>query len=335
VKKIKFKKGFLISLVISGLTTTARIARINATQLGYLIFHFVYLFSLIFIIWFVCQYFVHQKKKKTAKIVLYLILTGVISIVHHVIIQYLFAHWFMSYSDFPLIDKLSDQQQYLTLQFRGIVYGALVYFILYYFNIIVEKQNSILEIQQLKKEKLEAQLNSLKQQISPHFLFNSLSTLKTMVKEADAKKFIIQLSNVYRYLLQFNEHSLTTLREELDFTNSYLHVLRERFEEALEVTMQIDETVLDKRLPPLALQLLIENAIKHNIISLDEHLLIEIFNEKDVFLVVRNTLHPKLSREKSTGVGLQNIKERYALLSDKKIEIHQSDLSFAVKIPLL
>ena len=335
MKKIAFKKGFLISLIISGLATTGRIARINATQVGYLIFHFIYLFSFIFIIWLVCQYFVRQKKMETIKIVLCLLIVGLISIVYHVIAQYFFAQWFVSYSDFPLIDKLGDQQQYLTLLFRGIAFGALVYFILYYLNIIVEKQNSILEIQQLKKEKLEAQLNTLKQQISPHFLFNSLSTLKTMVKEADAKKFIVQLSNVYRYLLQFNEHSLTTLREELDFTNSYLHVLRERFEEALEVRMQIDEAVLDNWLPPLALQLLIENAIKHNIISLDEHLLVEIFNEKDVFLVVKNTLQPKLSREKSTGVGLQNIKERYALLSDKKIEIYQSDLSFVVKIPLL
>jgi LytS/YehU family sensor histidine kinase len=205
----------------------------------------------------------------------------------------------------------------------------------YYIAALQEAQQAKTEIEQLKKENLEARLNLLKQQISPHFLFNSLSTLKTIAPDNNTRQYIMQLSNVYRYLLNYNDNNMATLQNELAFTNSYLYILKERFENALQVNIQVPEQVLLKNMPPLALQILIENAIKHNVTSADEPLHINISSEQDAVLVVQNNLQPKLSFEKGSGKGLQNISDRYQLLSGKQIDIIQTRDHFIVKLPLL
>ncbi|MDF1675107.1 MAG: histidine kinase [Vicingaceae bacterium] len=219
---------------------------------------------------------------------------------------------------------------------RGVIISGVIYFIGYYLNILAEKQKASIEIEQLKKEKLSAQLEELKQQMSPHFLFNSLNTLKTIVPDENSKTYIVKLANVYRYLLSFNSKHLTTLKDELDFVESYLYILKERFEDALEITIDIDESLMENYIPPLSLQLLIENAIKHNIVSMDDPLKINVTNNnsKDM-LIISNNLQLKSSKENSTGMGLDNIKTRYQLLAQKDILISKNENSFSVQIPLL
>jgi LytS/YehU family sensor histidine kinase len=221
------------------------------------------------------------------------------------------------------------------LYIKGMFLAGLIILIWYYWNGTIERQKTIVEVEQLKKENLEAQLNSLKQQISPHFLFNSLSTLQTIVPNESAKEFIAKLSEVYRYLLSNSENHLVSLREELDFSQSFLYILKERFEDGLLVTLTIDPAVLDLQIPPFSLQLLIENAIKHNSISFEEPLQISISNDNDKNIVVWNNLQPKISVEKSTKIGLENIQKRYLLLSKKEIEIFKNGTQFLVKLPLL
>lgn len=221
------------------------------------------------------------------------------------------------------------------LSVRGLVVGSFQFFMVYYIAAVAEAQQAKIEIEQLKKENLEARLNLLKQQISPHFLFNSLSTLKTIAPDHNTRQYIMQLSNVYRYLLNYNDNHMATLQNELAFTNSYLYILQERFEKALQVNIQVQQELLTKNIPPLSLQILIENSIKHNIISTDEPLQIDISSEQDTTLIVRNNLQPKLSIEKSNGKGLQNINDRYQLLSGKQIDIVQTREHFIVKLPLL
>jgi LytS/YehU family sensor histidine kinase len=141
---------------------------------------------------------------------------------------------------------------------------------------------------------------------------------------------------VYRYLLKDNNiQNLVCLKDELAFTESYLYIIKERFEDALIVSTTINEELLNKRLPPLVLQILIENAIKHNILTAEEPLKITIFTDKYQSLTVENILQPKQSTEDSLGIGLENIKGRYKLIGDKEIKILQTQHSFSVTVPLL
>jgi sensor histidine kinase YesM len=221
------------------------------------------------------------------------------------------------------------------LNLRGMIIGGFQFFMVYYIAAQQEAQQAKIEIEQLKQENLQVRLNLLKQQISPHFLFNSLSTLKTIAPDNHTRQYIMQLSNVYRYLLNYNDNNMATLKDELAFTNSYLYILKERFENALQIDIQVPADLLSKHLPPLALQILIENAIKHNVISPDEPLQIKIQGESNGLLTVENNLQPKLSVEKNTGKGLQNINDRYHLLSGKQIDIINNGKTFIVKLPLL
>lgn len=200
---------------------------------------------------------------------------------------------------------------------------------------LVEWKKSALEAEQLKNEKLSSQYQSLKDQLNPHFLFNSLNVLSALVYE-DADRsaaFIQKLSKIYRYVLEAQKEQLIELQKEVDFAKNYLELQKIRFEESLKFVIEIDSTV--GFIPPLSLQLLLENAIKHNIVSEEKPLLIHIIRKGNE-LWVSNTYQPKLSQsEPSTGVGLSNIKMRYELLSDKNMEINQTAEEFLVKLPIL
>ena len=187
----------------------------------------------------------------------------------------------------------------------------------------------------LEQAHLRAQLISLQQQISPHFLFNSLSTLKTMVSDPSAKNYIVHLAGVYRYVLSFNEQYLTRLDDELKFISSYLHILNERFGPTLRVDMDIQQQHAALLLPSLSLQLLIENAIKHNVCSIEQPLHISITTTDSPALKVENNFQPKRSRLERPGTGLKNIIERYKLLVDKSVDVANDNGKFTVTIPLL
>ena len=186
--------------------------------------HFVYMLILCYFFGLIAQWAVERKDKKTVYFSLFLLSSGIISVFYQQLVFLLYPKFSPLFSDIPIIEELSKRQLNVLMFFRGIVFSTFIYFIVFYLDLIGERQNAKLEIEALKKEKLEAQLNSLKQQISPHFLFNSLSTLKTIVPDNKSKKYILKLSNVYRYLLSFKENNLTTLNEELVFIQSYLYI---------------------------------------------------------------------------------------------------------------
>jgi two-component system LytT family sensor kinase len=196
-------------------------------------------------------------------------------------------------------------------------------------------QQTRLENEQFKQAHLRAQLLSLQQQISPHFLFNSLSTLKTITRESDTKNFIVQLSHVYRYLLNFNEHQVTRLADELAFIRSYLYILHQRFESALHVNIDVPEAFNNYQIPPLSIQLLIENAIKHNAFSEEKPLRVFIFTNQNQELVVANNREPLKVPVESTRLGLTNIADRFRLLFEREIDIRQTDDNFTVTLPLI
>jgi len=198
-------------------------------------------------------------------------------------------------------------------------------------------KNVQLKAEQLEKEAVLSQFEALKNQLSPHFLFNSLSILTSLVHEdADlSEQFIKQLSRAYRYILEQRDQALVPLGTELDFIQSYTFLLQIRFENKFDVTIEVPPGSQERYfIAPLTLQLLVENAVKHNRMSVREPLRVRIYQE-DSYLLIENPLQARDQPEASTGVGLRNITNRYSLLTDCPIWYGQQQGAFVVKIPLL
>ena len=193
------------------------------------------------------------------------------------------------------------------------------------------------QLLKLQKENLQSQFEVLKQQVNPHFLFNSLNVLSSLIKvEPDlAEAFTEKLSKVYRYVLENKEKDLVTLNTELDFLKAYLFLVDIRFSKKILVDINIEKSYYDYLVLPIAVQMLIENAIKHNTYSKSEPLTIDIFIDNDNNLTMTNNLRARETKMISTGVGLENIKRRYALISDKKPKFSKTDEQFIAQLPLL
>jgi sensor histidine kinase YesM len=193
------------------------------------------------------------------------------------------------------------------------------------------------EKEQLRRANLQSQFDSLKTQVNPHFLFNSLNSLTALIsKDCErAEQFVEEMSTVYRYLLRNNIDDLTTLRDELQFIRSYLHMQETRFGKGLQYIIDVDEECQGHLLPPLTLQMLVENAIKHNVISTESPLRILITMSDHDRLIVRNNLQKKQRRVFSGKVGLANIISKYKLLDAPEVEIEENEKEFIVAIPLI
>lgn len=194
-----------------------------------------------------------------------------------------------------------------------------------------------LDIERYKNETATARLQALRSQLNPHFLFNSLNTLSSLVhRDADAADdFIQQLAKVYRYVLEHSDHDLVPLRAEIAFVESYVYLLRTRFKEGLCVEICIGEALRDLSLPPMTLQVLIENAVKHNIVSPKQPLTIEIISDGENCLVVKNNLQERSEKDASSSVGLANITARYEYIAQKPLTVKRTSDEFSVTIPLL
>lgn len=203
-----------------------------------------------------------------------------------------------------------------------------------YFGELQVKKNELL---QLQKENLQSQFEMLKNQVNPHFLFNSLNVLTSLISvdPETAEKFTGQLSKVYRYVLEHRSDDLVQLSTELEFLKSYTYLLGIRFGDKLLVNYRIDESRLDKKLPPLSLQILIENAIKHNTFTNRSPLIIDIFADEENYLNVVNNFQKREKNMESTGLGLINIANRYNFFTGKKPSFGVKGNRFVARIPLL
>ncbi|MFD2098204.1 2TM domain-containing protein [Flagellimonas iocasae] len=181
-----------------------------------------------------------------------------------------------------------------------------------------------------------ARFDALKNQLDPHFLFNSLNVLTSLIEEDpdQAQRFTTSLSKVYRYVLEQKNKDLVTVDEELNFARTYVRLLKMRFEDSIVFDIPDNSSIPDAKIVPLSLQLLLENAVKHNVVTASKPLHIKVF-EQDGMLVVSNNLQEKQVVKKSSGVGLQNIKQRYNILTDREVVIEKSALDFSVAIPIL
>jgi two-component system, LytTR family, sensor kinase len=244
-------------------------------------------------------------------------------------------------TNFSSVLIVNDKQVELGTISMSIVYGVFIFLILlsiyelaFHFALLrsTERQRDRLE-----KEKLQAELQQLKGIVNPHFLFNNLNSLSSLINEnpSKAEDFLDELTKVFRYLLRNNDTELTTLAQELEFMNSYCHLLQTRYGQGFSVEVNIDRVCESYLLPPLTLQLLVENAVKHNQVDKEEPLRIELFSDEERRLMVRNNLSVKKHAVESTGIGLRSINSRYTLLNHEPPTVRKDAGFFWVVIPLI
>jgi len=230
--------------------------------------------------------------------------------------------------------EVSKMDAPIMFELRGVLINLIVYMFLHLLFQNYHSQQIVLELERTHALNLGAQYELLKQQVNPHFLFNSLNTLKSMVDMQDPQSsdFILKLSDFYRFTLESRKLDLIPLREELQILDSYVYLLKARFEDGFVLINEVDSKQYELDIPPFTLQLLIENCIKHNVVSLDKPLVIKLYTEND-FLVIENKIQLKRG-VLSTGVGLDNINQRFMHLMNAEIVIDKSETIFKVKIPM-
>ncbi len=218
---------------------------------------------------------------------------------------------------------------------RDIIMSTLVTTSSYIIHLIRRQQLITTENLGLQSENIRNQYEALKNQLNPHMLFNSLNTLRSLIREDKdrAQDYIQELSHVLRYTLQSNESLVVSLKDEMNFVSAYLFLLKMRYEDNLKFNINIDAQYENYSLPPMAVQMLIENAVKHNEISSRRPLTIDINTDKKGNLKVSNAVQPKINSNPGMGVGLANLSKRYQLIFHKEISITH-DNNFIIEIPL-
>ncbi|MFT3681486.1 MAG: histidine kinase [Ferruginibacter sp.] len=209
-----------------------------------------------------------------------------------------------------------------------------IYEIIYLSN---ERESDIVMLERTEKSKVQAQLDGLKSQIDPHFIFNSLNTLSYLISQSqeNAKLFNDTLARVYRYILVKKEKDLVLLKEEIEFTTNYFYLLKIRYQQGLIMKIEIDDIVSENYLlPPMAIQMLIENAIKHNHFTEKQPLVVHIFIAKDQ-VTVTNNRNIKQFEIQSSKIGLKNLTERYKLITNNNISVNSNKEIFKVTLPIL
>jgi len=288
-------------------------------------FVFYFLFS-----WLILQLnsnwgYLYLRYKKAIRIAALVILNLTILLIGPPILDFIFT--------FVVGHPLPEEEK----GFLMFVLTVLVIILLFVSRILrlqMVQQVSLIENERLKQQNLQTELAALKNQIDPHFLFNSLNSLSCLIRDNDeATQFVRKLSFMYRYILQSADRDLVSLREELKFLNSYSYLIKTRYRDRFTIDIEIDEKYHEKEIPPLALQLLVENAVKHNEISETNPLTVKIFY-KDGFIYVENKLQPRTAMAEGTGNGLVNLDKRYYLIERQNITITKDDNKFSVKLPL-
>ncbi|MBG9378245.1 histidine kinase [Panacibacter sp. DH6] len=222
-----------------------------------------------------------------------------------------------------------------------LIYASLINLLFHLLNLVVVYQEKFkakeLEAEELKRMHAQAELMAIKQQINPHFLFNNLNVLSGLVMQqsADANNFIEAFSKVYMHILANHNKELIELKKELDFLEPYLFLLKQRFPESLQISVEVPNKYYNYYVVPVALQMLVENAIKHNVVSRKKPLSIKIYANGNSTLSVINNLQPRNETGPSSNIGLNNIQKRYILTAGKEITIEKKPDTFSVNLPLI
>lgn len=333
-ERYNIKAGIIFSLTIAGLASFPRLLRFDFELISGFAASIVYIFGITFTCWLTHHFFLLKRTGNAFFDNKYI--KSIASICFAVVLMIVISLPFSGAWSFTVVAKKElTPSQVLTIRvFRLIMISALTYGMVYYLRMMYILQQAGIENEHLKQENLKAQLASLKEQISPHFLFNSLNTLSTLSAEPVVKEYILKMSDVYRYVLHYQEKHEAQVKDELAFIRSYVYILETRFEEALKINIHISAANLQRQILPFSLQLLVENALKHNTISYQKPLVIDIYNDEEG-ITVENTFRPRTTAEQHSGTGLHNLCQRYKLATGKEITIVHNENRFKVKIPFL
>ena len=251
--------------------------------------------------------------------------------VSYFVSNYVIVHYF-----FPPALSLTNKYSFLIIGMMVFLVNTIICLGFMASHFLKRWQENSVRTAQLEKEKVQVQLDSLKNQISPHFLFNSLSSLDSLIDDNPvlARQFLQQLARVFRYVLQHKDKELVSLETELTFIKNYVSLLKTRFDGAFTVYYQVGDDALEQQIVPVTLQILIENAIKHNIISEARPLAITICDTNN-YLTLSNPIQRKRQVENSNGQGLENLKLLYSYLSPNPLLVSQENGTFRVQVPLL
>lgn len=274
----------------------------------------------------------HRKNFFKAKNLTQSILSSLGATIGAIVIIRLFIHSILEGK--PIREFLaSEKPEYYMVALLITVVMLTIYYTFYYYK---STRDSQVKEQKKIAGSAAASFDALKNQLDPHFLFNSLNVLTSLIEENPkaATKFTTSLSKVYRYVLEQKNKDLVTLQEELEFAQLYMSLLKMRFEDSIEYNTPQQLENPEAKVVPLSLQLLLENAVKHNMVTPNKRLTITIYKQ-DGALVVKNNIQPKQVVKKSSGVGLQNIRQRYQLLTDRPVLISELNNEFVVALPLL
>jgi len=260
---------------------------------------------------------------------------GVITILANLVIIY-FVLGILSYYvyDGPFNYAITERGKWTSLIcFIIVLIISLLFHSIAFFK---EMQKEVVINESLRRDKITAELNALKSQVDPHFLFNSFNVLSGLIDEspADAQKFLGGLSKIYRYVLENRNEDLVPLSEELDFAKKYMDLHRVRFEDSINVDIDVNAQHMDKTLPALSLQLLLENVIKHNAFDKRNPLTVTIQSNGSQLHVSNNTNKRKQAKDRN-GIGLDNIRQRYELHRVEGFEVSDTPQLFTVKLPLI
>lgn len=268
---------------------------------------------------------------------------AVISIVSIIITNFILVY-FCNYVNFVLIQKTATTEEFFLgkynfLNWFTINIALLISAFLHARSFMEElKKTSKKEVveQKLIAKSANAQFESLKNQLDPHFLFNSLNVLSSLIDEnpKQAQKFTASMSKIYRYVLEQKDKELVTVEDEIEFAKTYCELLKTRFEDSVDFTFDVAKEDYQKYVVPLALQLLLENCIKHNFATSSKPLIIRIFSDGNT-LCIENNLQVREQIKESSGIGLANIVQRYSLLTERNVFIEKSENHFKVKLPVL
>lgn len=274
----------------------------------------------------------YNKELFTRKYIAYGILGNIIASIIGIFLSRVVLKVIMYNMSFEAFFTSERPQYYVNTFFISMVV-ALLFYAAYFYKYYKEKQ---VKEQKIIAGSASARFDALKNQLDPHFLFNSLNVLTSLIEEDpdQAQKFTTSLSKVYRYVLEQKNKDLVTVDEELNFARTYVRLLKMRFEDSIIFDIPEKCTQPDAKIVPLSLQLLLENAVKHNVVTSSKPLHIKVF-EQGGMLVVSNNLQEKQVVKKSSGVGLQNIRQRYQILTDRGVIINKTNSDFSVSLPML
>ncbi len=303
------------------------------------LFYYCSAFFLIIFTWEVNDWLIQRqlKKKKGLDIPGSIKVLGYTFLIFIPIAALVYYLAIFEYNHICLIDSEDPGLRFRIDFFRALLLGAAIVGFNIFYHSVQQKKELEQKMNRLQKEAMVSKYKSLRDQISPHFLFNSLNTLTSLMYEDRdlASDFVSRLASSYRYILEHREEDLVSLEKELHFMDSFIFMMNVRHEEALKINIEIDVNTKQYLIPTLTLQMLLENALKHNYYSKERPMQVKIYSVGKVGLVMENSLRKRVPEEESTKLGLKNIQKRYAFYTRQEVAVEEDKDIFKVTMPLL